>query len=173
MERLWAPWRKAYIQDESKSGKGCLFCRLVKEKRDARNYIIKRTSHSFSVLNRYPYNNGHTLILPKRHVSDISRLRDDERLDWLSHLELLQEAIGKRLKPDGFNVGMNLGRVAGAGMPDHLHLHIVPRWNGDTNFMPVTGGVKVISQSLQSAHKELTEELRKRSTGKKRMSRKS
>ena len=159
MEQMWAPWRKAYIRPKTLTQKGCLFCRLGSERRDKKNYILKHTRYSFAVLNLYPYNNGHTLIVPRRHRSRLEALSDAEKLDWLSLHDEILNAIRGALKPDGFNVGMNLGKSAGAGIPEHLHLHIVPRWRGDTNFMPVLTKTKVISESLDSAYRLIRKQL--------------
>ncbi len=156
MQRLWAPWRKVYIRPDSKTKKNtCLFCALRLSKNDASNYILKRTRHNYAILNLYPYNNGHVLIVPNRHVSSVETLNSEEKLDWLKLYEEVQAAILKTVNPHGFNVGLNLGRAAGAGIPDHLHLHIVPRWSGDSNFMPVVARTKVISESLDSCYRLL------------------
>ena len=155
MDRIWAPWRKAYIRPKAQKQKGCLFCRLHAETSDAANYILKRTSSSFAVLNIYPYNNGHTMIVPQRHVDSLHVLSDREKLDWLALYDETLAVMKKTLKPQGFNVGINVGRVGGAGVPHHLHLHIVPRWKGDMNFMPVIAGTKVISESLDSVYRAL------------------
>lgn len=161
MDRMWAPWRKAYIRPGSRKTRGCLFCRLGADApaRDAKNYILKRTPLSFAVLNLYPYNNCHALIIPRRHVDRVEKMTDAEKLDWLELYEEIQEVMEKTIRPHGFNIGMNLGRAAGAGIPKHAHLHIVPRWAGDVNFMPSIGGVKVISESLDSAHQVLSKAL--------------
>lgn len=164
MDKIWAPWRKAYIRpDKSKKSAGCLFCRLYADSpsRDAQNYVLKRTPLNFAVLNLYPYNNGHVLILPKRHVDSVEKLNDQEKLDWLALYEEVKKVIQKKMKPNGFNLGINLGRAAGAGIPHHLHLHIVPRWKGDINFMPVISEIKIISESLDSVYQVLTQELKK------------
>ncbi len=155
MDRIWAPWRKAYIRPKARKEKGCLFCRLLAEGRDAANYILKRTHSSFAVLNIYPYNNGHTMIIPRRHVDSLHALSDREKLDWLALYDETLAALKKTLKPHGFNVGINVGRVGGAGVPHHLHLHVVPRWKGDMNFMPVIAETKVISESLDSVYHAL------------------
>ncbi len=155
MDKLWAPWRLPYVTKVVKENKGCVFCRILKEKKDTKNFIFIRSKYSFSVLNIYPYNNGHVLIVPKRHVADLSQLKKDEREDLLDLLEQAQSRLGKVLHPDGYNVGMNLGRVAGAGFPGHLHIHVVPRWRGDVNFMATIGETKVISQALKSLYKNL------------------
>ena len=156
MDRLWAPWRKAYIRPEGRKKGGCLFCRLAASSQDSQNYVLKRTAFSFAVLNIYPYNNGHVMIVPKRHTASMEALSPAERLDWLGLCEDVMQALQKKLKPHGFNVGMNFGRAAGAGIPRHLHLHVVPRWIGDVNFMPSVAGAKVISESLDSVYKILT-----------------
>jgi ATP adenylyltransferase len=152
MEKLWAPWRLAYIKKARKpfSGK-CFFCKVKGAKSDAPDRVVTRGRLSFSILNLYPYNNGHLMVAPYRHVGQLSKLAPPE---WLEMLTLANDAIRRlerTMQPHGFNLGINLGRVSGAGIPGHLHLHIVPRWTGDTNFMPVLAGAKVISQSLDAA----------------------
>lgn len=153
MKRIWAPWRKAYITSEKRAGRGCVFCRLCKSHSETRHYILKRSLHSFAVLNLYPYNNGHILILPKRHVAELEDLSAAEKLDWLGLCEEMVSALRKVMSPKGFNLGMNFGTAGGAGIPGHLHMHVVPRWPGDVNFMPVIGSTKVISESLDSVYR--------------------
>ncbi|MBI3307413.1 MAG: HIT domain-containing protein [Candidatus Omnitrophica bacterium] len=160
MEQIWAPWRKAYIRPSQKKSKKCLFCRLLSENKDKRNYILKRTRFSFAILNLYPYMNGHAMIVPKRHVDSVHALSDQEKLDWLDLYEEIRLAIHKAMKCHGFNVGINVGKVGGAGVPHHLHLHIVPRWMGDSNFMPVIGQTKVISESLKSVYETLKKKIK-------------
>ncbi len=156
--RLWAPWRAGYlsgIRRSSTTSKRCLFCRHRRETADAKDHLLSRGRLAFSLLNRYPYNNGHLMVAPYRHVGQLARLTPQE---WAEILELANDAIARLdrvMKPDGYNVGINIGRVAGAGIPGHLHLHVVPRWSGDTNFMPTLAGAKVISQSLDAAHRLL------------------
>ncbi len=158
MENLWAPWRQQYIKMLGKKSKPCVFCRIVKQvKRDRENFVVSRTTSSFSVLNIYPYNNGHLLVLPNRHVNDLAKLSHDEKLDLWGLLESTKAKLDRVLSPDGYNIGLNLGRAAGAGFPGHLHFHIVPRWAGDVNFMPVVASTKVISQSLFALHKLLND----------------
>ncbi|MCK5012334.1 MAG: HIT domain-containing protein [Candidatus Omnitrophica bacterium] len=152
MDKLWAPWRIKYVTKIGKKVKGCVFCNILKEKKDKKNFIITRTKHSYSVLNLYPYNNGHILIIPNRHVSDLGGLKKEEREDLLDLLGETKDLLDKTMKADGYNIGINLGRAAGAGFPKHVHIHLVPRWQGDVNFMPVTGGTKVISQSLKALY---------------------
>ena len=166
MERLWAPWRMAYI-DGSGGGNpspspGCIFCVKPGEGSDAENLIVHRGPTCFVILNAYPYNNGHLMVVPYRHLSRLSELSAEENAEMLRLAALMTEVLGDVSGPDGYNIGMNLGRVAGAGIADHLHLHVVPRWNGDTNFMPVLGEVKVMPESLDQVYKKLTEALARR-----------
>jgi ATP adenylyltransferase len=154
MDRLWAPWRKAYIRPKKKS-RGCLFCRILRSRSDAKHFVLKRSLSSFALLNLYPYNNGHVMIVPNRHVDAPELLTDREKLDWLALSEEIREALLATLRPQGFNLGMNLGCVAGAGVPKHLHWHMVPRWTGDVNFMPVLADTKIISESMDSVYRTL------------------
>jgi ATP adenylyltransferase len=156
MERLWAPWRMEYIdsaRDEEEVG--CLFCEKPKEGDDEKALILARSEKSFAILNKYPYNSGHLMVAPFRHVGELEGLEDDESLDLQKLLQRSIKAVKEAMKPDGFNLGMNLGRVAGAGVPDHLHWHLVPRWSGDTNFMPVIADAKVLPDSLANAEAKL------------------
>jgi len=153
MDKLWAPWRVKYI-DQIGKHKGCVFCRILKDNKDAKNFIFARWKHTFSVLNIYPYNNGHSLVLPKRHVDSLEKLTKAERDELMDLLIEVKALTDKALKPSGYNIGVNLGRTAGAGFPGHLHFHVVPRWKGDSNFMSVVGGTKVISQSLKELYKK-------------------
>lgn len=155
MDHLWAPWREKYVEQCYKKRKGCVFCAILKENKDARNYIFMRSRHSFAVLNIYPFNGGHALVLPRRHVDDLSRLSEAERTDLINMLIRVKALIEKALKAQAFNIGMNTGHVSGAGIPKHMHLHIVPRWTGDVNFMPVIFGTKVIPVSLKRVYKVL------------------
>ena len=158
MQRLWAPWRAQYLSEMSKREKGgCLFCRMAKSDSDAKNYVVLRRKHCFVVLNIYPYNNGHLLIVPYRHVSDLNKMRQDERLEFFDLLMYTKQLLEEVLHPEGFNIGMNIGHAAGAGVPKHLHMHIVPRWEGDVNFMPTVANIKVISQSLDELYRKLIE----------------
>jgi len=150
MDKLWAPWRVKYIRGIEK--KGCVFCKVSAKTGE---YIIFKTAHSVARLNIYPYNNGHILVSPLRHVSSLEQLKDKEALDLFKAIKKSQKLLDKVLKPQGYNLGINLSQAAGAGITGHLHVHIVPRWRGDTNFMPTLFGVKVISQSLDELHKLL------------------
>jgi ATP adenylyltransferase len=134
---------------------GCLFCEKPKEGDDEKALILARSEKSFAMLNKYPYNSGHLMVAPFRHVGELEDLEDAEALDMQKLLGRSIKAVKEAMKPDGFNLGMNLGRVAGAGVPDHLHWHVVPRWNGDTNFMPVIGAAKVLPQSLSSVREQV------------------
>lgn len=152
MNRLWAPWRINYVGKKKKKG-GCVFCQAKKS--PPNDYVIFKTTKSICLLNRYPYNNGHLMICPLRHVRDISLLSKDETQDIFESLNKAKKLLQKTLKPQGYNIGLNMGAAAGAGITGHLHLHIVPRWFGDTNFMPSASGTKVISQSLDELAKRL------------------
>ncbi len=155
MDRLWAPWRMIYIV-QNKKEKGCVLCRIYREKReDSKNFVVYRSKYCFALLNIYPYNNGHTMIVINRHVKSLEKLEKSEFLDLLETIVKTQNVIKKILKAEGFNIGMNIGKVAGAGIESHLHLHIVPRWHGDTNFMPIIGNTKVIPQSLKEVYKNM------------------
>jgi ATP adenylyltransferase len=145
MDKLWAPWRISYVQ--GKKQKGCLFCRAAKKTKN--DFVVFTTAHSVCLLNIFPYNNGHLMVAPRRHVRDLAGLRAGESADLWQALVRAQKLLSKVLSPQGYNIGINLGDVAGAGIPGHLHVHIVPRWKGDTNFMPTLAGAKIISQSLE------------------------
>jgi ATP adenylyltransferase len=158
---LWAPWRLAYVKAAGRE-KGCFICRALRGRNDKKNLLLMRGTLAAVILNRFPYNNGHLLLAPKRHVAAYEDVTPDEHLEMAGLIALCKKALENALNPQGFNVGLNLGRAAGAGLEEHLHYHIVPRWNGDTNFMPVTADAKVISQSLSAAYDVLRKELMKR-----------
>ena len=158
--QLWAPWRAAYVTaDKKTTPPGCFICRYLEEANDATNFVVRRNPHSVVLLNLYPYNNGHLLIAPKAHKATLSELNDAELLEIQQQLVAMTEALQVILKPEGFNIGVNLGHVAGAGLPGHIHWHVVPRWNGDANFMSVCAETRVIVQSLEELYKLLTEQL--------------
>ena len=152
--RLWAPWRAGFVM--GRKPRGCLFCRLPKARPPRRQFIVARGTLVYAVLNRYPYTNGHCLIVPYRHVALPARLTDREWVELLRVTEQLRRRLDRILKPRGYNYGINIGRAAGAGIPGHLHLHLVPRWEGDANFISTVGGTRVISQSLETLYRELT-----------------
>lgn len=152
MDKLWAPWRSKYIY--LRKQKGCIFCGN-RTSNDGKRYIIGRSAHSFAMLNLYPYNNGHVMVAPFRHVKSLELLSDAEIADMMKLINKVKIKIDKKLKPHGFNLGMNIGKVSGAGFAGHIHVHIVPRWLGDTNFMPMTADTKIVSESLEAMRKLL------------------
>lgn len=157
MKRLFSPWRSAYIQtfkDEKKS-KQCLFCRIAKEKKDEKNLVVWRGKNCYMVMNLFPYNSGHVLIVPYMHTSHFGKLTSETSAEIMSISARCMKALERISKPQGFNFGTNLGRAAGAGIEQHVHFHIVPRWNGDTNFMPVLADVKMISEDMKKTWKNL------------------
>ena len=153
MKHIWAPWRVAYIRAEKP--KNCIFCDKPKEDKDAENRILFRGKYTFVMMNNYPYNPGHLMVIPYRHISSIVDLNDDERLEQSQVAANCIVALKKVFNPAGFNTGMNLGKVAGAGIEEHIHTHIVPRWQGDTNFMPVIGDVRVIPEAVDDTYRKL------------------
>lgn len=153
MKHIWAPWRIEYIKAEKPSG--CILCEKPKENKDKENYILYRGKQNYVMLNAYPYNPGHLLIAPYRHTGSLEELTEAERNE---HYELVSRSIAvlkKVMCPEGFNIGANLGKVAGAGIDDHFHTHVVPRWQGDNNFMPVLGEVRVVPQALADTYEAL------------------
>ena len=148
MENLWAPWRMTYILDEDKSGE-CIFCQACDGK-GADDLVLGVGSKCLVMMNKFPYNNGHLLVAPLRHVASLNDLDETELCNLLSTVNLGVKALKAVMNPEGYNVGLNLGRVAGAGIEEHLHFHIVPRWGGDTNFMTVFGDVRVIPEHIEA-----------------------
>ena len=149
MERIWAPWRMSYISN-NKHDQSCFFC--PSEIPDRERLILTRSSFSLMMLNRYPYTGGHMMVAPLRHIAGLDELSDEELLDLMHLLRTGRSLLEKVVHPDGFNIGINLGKAAGAGLEEHLHIHIVPRWNGDSNFMTVVGDLRVIPESLLAAY---------------------
>ncbi len=173
-EQLWAPWRLAYISGDQERGAGsseqgaalcsplpapCFLCQAAAGDDDRGRLVVQHGRHSLTVLNRYPYNNGHLLIAPKRHVARLDHLDADEQLDLVQTIAQMIGLLERTIRAEGFNVGLNLGQIAGAGLPGHVHWHIVPRWHGDTNFMPTVAGIRVIPQALEALWEILTEAL--------------
>ncbi len=172
---IWAPWRLEYVQESSKEEKpspeklifedggdpNCFICQAVADSpiNDHQRHVVFRGKLSLVILNRFPYNNGHLLITPRRHVSRLEMLTSEEHLEMMGVLGKMVRVLEACIHAQGFNVGLNLGEVAGAGLPGHLHWHLVPRWNGDTNFMPVLAGIKVIPQSLDALWEILCEKM--------------
>ncbi|RKY37718.1 MAG: HIT family hydrolase [Candidatus Omnitrophota bacterium] len=150
MDKLWAPWRAEYIGKEKPDG--CIFCQKPVQNNDCVNYILLRKKYVYAILNIYPYNNGHIMAVPYQHIAELGKLDKDVLHELMDLVIECQQILQEKLQPHGFNIGINSGSVAGAGFAQHLHIHIVPRWNGDTNFMPVLGSTKVISQSLEQLY---------------------
>jgi ATP adenylyltransferase len=156
LQNLWAPWRMTYIESSTKqNSKECFLCKAATSTNHKEDLMLERNKDTVVVLNLYPYNPGHVLVAPTKHVRDFSEISKEELCSlfitmskWIQRLEL-------KMKPDGFNVGANLGSVAGAGLPDHVHIHVVPRWKGDTNFMPTIASVKIIPELLESTYEKL------------------
>lgn len=153
MDQLWAPWRMTYIVKADEPG--CFFCRDLAESRDEENLVVRRGRLCFCVMNRYPYNVGHLLVAPNAHKARLDQLEDAELLEVWTLTRDMQLLLERVMQPHGFNLGVNLGRVAGAGVEGHIHVHIVPRWNGDTNFMPVVADTKVLPEALSALHARL------------------
>ncbi len=155
IKNLWAPWRMKYINELGNSS-DCFFCRYFDSPQDdGDNLVLWRNESGLACLNRFPYTNGHLLIAPGAHKPDLGDLSQTEMLELMQMLAKGEQALSRALNPQGFNVGMNLGRCAGAGLPGHLHFHIVPRWQGDTNFMAITGEVRVIPQDLAESYRAI------------------
>jgi len=165
MDQLWAPWRQSYVSSAKPpdAGDACFLCTGLADSDDREHLIALRTPLSVVMLNRFPYNNGHLLIAPRSHKARLDELTSQELLETMETLRRMVPALQELMHPDGYNIGLNLGRAAGAGLPGHLHWHIVPRWNGDTNFMPVFADVKVIVQSLDCLYDMLVQQLRRQS----------
>lgn len=159
MENLWAPWRMAYITPKTPPSPGCIFCTQPAAHRDEEYHILYRGERCFMMLNLYPYNSGHLMIAPYEHIGTIEKLDAATLADLMAQAQLALKALRLTMKPDGFNMGINEGKVAGAGFADHMHLHIVPRWAGDTNFMPVIADVKVIPEHLDNVYRQLKDAL--------------
>jgi ATP adenylyltransferase len=153
MKNLWAPWRMPYLQDDAgnppaESGDGCLFCPRLAQDRDPQNLIVHRKPRTAVFMNKFPYNGGHLLVMPLRHLAELDDLDPDELFELFDTVRLARRVLASVMHPHGYNVGINLGAVSGAGVPGHLHVHIVPRWSGDTNFLPVFGDIKVIPEDI-------------------------
>lgn len=153
MEQIWAPWRIEYI--EMKKPEGCILCDKPKENNDALNYILYRGDRNFVIMNSYPYNPGHLMIAPYRHIATPDELSDEELSEHHQIVNQCLRVLKEVFNPSGFNIGMNIGRVAGAGIEEHIHTHVVPRWSGDTNFMPVLSNTRVLPQALAETYEKL------------------
>ncbi len=158
VDKIFAPWRSEYILSGDTNPSGCIFCDYPKQDKDEENLIVYRGKLCFVIMNRYPYNAGHLMVIPYRHLHNFAEMTTDELAELM---QLVQKAVATLtivMYPDGFNIGMNIGKVAGAGIDQHLHMHVVPRWNGDTNFMPVISDTRVISEALESVWRRITAE---------------
>lgn len=156
MERLWAPWRMAYIAADGKQDEGCIFCVKPAEDRDEENLLLHRGARCFVLMNLFPYNNGHLMVAPYAHVPGIEGLDAETLSDMMATTQICLATLRAAMNPQGFNMGINQGVVAGAGIADHVHFHIVPRWNGDTNFMPVLAETKVVNEHLDRTWEKLS-----------------
>jgi ATP adenylyltransferase len=152
---LWAPWRIEYIRGPK--GGGCFFCDKASRDTDLADHIVARGEHAFVLLNDYPYNSGHLMVAPYRHIGDLAGLLPEERAEIMELIVLSENLLKRVMNPQGFNIGFNLGLPAGAGVADHVHGHVVPRWNGDTNFMAVVGDTRVVPESLDQTTELLRE----------------
>jgi ATP adenylyltransferase len=161
MESLHAPWRIEYILSKKPEMKDGLFARIAQSSDDVGNLVVVRDRTCYALLNRYPYNGGHLMVVPYKEVPDMNGLTDEEMADLWKLVRRCTNALRAVMKPDGFNIGINLGKVAGAGIAEHLHIHIVPRWNGDTNFMPVIADTGVVPDALEAIAAKLRAELMK------------
>jgi ATP adenylyltransferase len=162
MKQIWSPWRLEYFEESQKSNNKskkpkCFLC--VKNSKTSNNFVLFRGKYSYIMLNRYPYNSGHLMVVPLRHIGAIEKLTAQETSEMFSLVQKSVVVLKKVFKPDGFNIGANIGKVAGAGVPGHIHLHVVPRWSGDTNFMPVVGDTKIINDSLNRVYNKLKKQL--------------
>lgn len=159
MDELWAGWRSAYIAGSADEPDGCLFCQLRESPADRDSLILTRNEGCYLVLNRYPYTTGHCMVVPSRHVASPGELETGEVADLWDLVSRCQQALEAAMNPDGFNLGANIGRGSGAGIPGHLHLHVVPRWLGDTNFMTATANTRVLPQALDDTWEKLSAQL--------------
>lgn len=169
MKRIWAPWRLEYILEAGKKSKlgtrraECVFCAVQQGRPSQKNLVLLNSSHAYVVMNKYPYTNGHLMVIPKRHTNDFAQLTADEHEDMGGLLSKSVQVLKNVFHPQGFNIGMNLGEAAGAGIREHLHYHIVPRWLGDNNFMPVVGEVRVMLEHVKKTYLRLKREFDKSS----------
>ena len=156
MQPLWAPWRMEYILEATDQQRhDCIFCTLPRSQADRDNLILWRGRHIFILLNKFPYSPGHLMVAPYTHTADLDTLSPDELTDLMLHVRQAVDCLRQAMSPDGYNIGMNLGRTAGAGIPGHLHYHVVPRWDGDHNFMPVIAETRVMPQHLEHTYEQL------------------
>jgi ATP adenylyltransferase len=155
MDRLWTPWRFDYISKLADSDTGCVFCRILSETRDRENLVLLRGKRLYAILNLFPYTSGHILVAANRHIPFLGDATDEELHEFLVTARLCEQALRGEYKPDGFNLGFNLGRAAGAGVEHHLHMHILPRWTGDSNFVSVVAETRVLPEELSRTYERL------------------
>lgn len=155
MERLWAPWRMEFIQELREKGSGCLFCEMGAAGDDRERMVLHRGKHCYTMLNRFPYNNGHIMIVPYKHTGDLLELSDEEHAEIMRMCAHSVKIMTESMDAEGFNCGFNIGAVAGAGIRDHIHLHVVPRWSGDSNFMPVISDTRTMPEYLEKTYDRL------------------
>ena len=160
MERLWAPWRMKFIEELRDKGSGCIFCELAQPGDDRERLVLHRGKSCYAVLNRYPYNNGHMMVVPYRHAGELSDLTGDEHREMLAICSGAMGIVREAMEAEGFNMGINVGAVAGAGITGHIHMHLVPRWRGDSNFLPIIGGTKSLPEYLDDTYGRLVEGFR-------------
>jgi ATP adenylyltransferase len=153
MDRVWAPWRMEYISASTKPDNKCFLC--VNQADDLQALVVGRNNKAFIIMNRFPYTNGHVMVVPVRHIGSFEELTDEETLDMMRLVKIMVSILKEEFNVDGLNIGMNVGRAAGAGLEEHCHIHIVPRWFGDTNFMPILGETRVISEHLNTSYERL------------------
>ena len=154
MKQIWAPWRMDFLLGKSPV-QGCPFCVLPAQQRDQENLILHRTAHCFVIMNRYPYNNAHLMVIPFAHINDLDQLSDAICTDLSKTLQHTTRVVRRLFNPDGFNIGINMGAAAGAGVPGHIHYHVIPRWVGDTNFMPVINETRIMNEYLHDTYQRL------------------
>ncbi|MGA2182576.1 MAG: HIT domain-containing protein [Bryobacteraceae bacterium] len=158
MDHLWSPWRYQYLQQAPEPGQGCIFCRKAAEHRDAENYIVHRARNNFVILNLYPYTTGHLMVIPYEHVATLAQAQPDTLAEMMELTRKAECALASVYKPHGFNLGMNLGEAAGAGIAGHIHMHVLPRWRGDANFVSTVGETRVMPEELSSTYRNLLRE---------------
>lgn len=161
MERLWTPWRREFIEADNTKRSACFLCdHAADPSHDRQNFVLARGHTVFVLLNLYPYNSGHLMVAPYQHTGDLANLEQPTAAELMAFTQRSVGVLGQAYSPDGFNLGMNLGKAAGAGVPDHLHVHVLPRWSGDTNFMPIVGDTKVLPESLDQTYERLESHFR-------------
>jgi ATP adenylyltransferase len=153
MERIWAPWRMDFIRGEKEEG--CIFCTRIARDQDRGDLILERRKHSCTFLNKFPYTNGHLMVIPYQHTADLSALQDDEMLEIMQTLRDWARVMQDNFRTEGINIGLNLGKAAGAGIVGHVHYHLIPRWVGDTNFMPVISDTRVMPEYIEKTYDQL------------------